>query len=370
MSVFTEVLAQTNLPEPARNMIEDKLSIAMKLIQENNSRVLRINQSKAQDPSNTEYLDSVWKLNEEKDPEITELEEKYQAVVEEYERLLAALRNSAKKQIKPPLSEDEAQNLRKLVNESADTMNEARVAAAGMAEMADQMLKLAGKPVEGGIMSMLPEIESLKNRRGRKAAGGSNQGVYATRVADIQIDGRTTNRTVKKDGVDTIKGNWIYAADALSKQFNSEHVPGNTVAPEELERAYFDSKNVEFRDKASMPETHTFAFTKEIGKPNPNDGEIVKAPVTVNITVVQAKRSDAKTTEKPAEEKTQSIESATPEVKSEAKPEVKPAEGNAPTAEPNSPKQPGPATQKLIEAQKKTQNEKAQPKSNEAAPKK
>lgn len=306
MSAFLEALQSTGLPEAALKPLIDKYNEAFNLTVENNKRVAQINAAKAQDPNNTEYLDSLWRANFKSDPEMVEVEEQYQIVTAEYEKLLAQLREFGKKHVPVALSEDEAKNTRKLVNESAPTIQTARDGFAAMAEMVNAVLSAQGKSIEGGLLSFLPEVESLKNARGRKAAtAGGNIGVYMTRVHDVLIDGEST-RTEKG-------GKFNYAADKLSAKFGVSVYPGNQVTAEEVEKAYYDAMGIELRDKSKeLPLEFTFDFTKVTKKPNPNDGEMVEAPVTVRLTVQSEKYGKQQETasDKPSEDKATASEKA------------------------------------------------------------
>lgn len=326
-SVFTDLLSQAGLPEAATAKIRAKLDEAYNLIQENNVRILRIQASKAQDPNNEEYLDSLWRANRSNDPKIVARAARFDAVSEEYEKLLKELREAAKAQVKPPLSEEEQRNQRKLVNESVEAVNKAKQAAATVAEIADQMLEIRGKAIEGGIMSLMPQIESLKQTRGRKSADGEKR-QYMTRADEILVDGKSTN---KMDG-DKSKGSFNYAAEALSREFGSARIASNAVTAIEIEEEYFKAMGLEFRDKESpFPDPFEFTFTKTIKKQNPNDDKFTEAPVSKKITVIRKKTETSETTE-----------GVKPEVKSETKTSA-----------------PGPETQKLIDAKKQQENAKA-----------
>lgn len=304
MSVFSDILAKTKLPEAALAPIEKALVDAFELVTENNKRVAQVNASKAQDPKKPgyeDYLDNLWRQNAT-DPAIREDVEQFDIVSEEYERLLSKLRGHAKANFIPEeLSEEKARETRKLVNESENAVKKAREIAASMAAVADQMLTLHSVEIKGGVMSLIPEIDSLKSLRGRKATSGSGTGPYMTRAAEILVDGKSTNR----DG----KGKFNYAADDLSKRFNVERFPGNRVTAEELESAYlaefgYSSREDSKSDNDAKLADREFTFTREIEVQNPNDDSTTKVPQTVSISVKRAAKVETETeTAEPAEKK-------------------------------------------------------------------
>lgn len=275
MATFDELLLETGLPEAALKPLREKWEEALKLITDNNNRVAQVNAARAQDPNNVDYLDERWKSNEKTDPEIVPLAEKFYAVAEEYETLLKQLREKAKKHIPEALSEEKTKEVRKLVNESEPTLKKAKAEFAAMATMVDSFLGSMGKGVEGGLASLLPDIESLKNTRGRKAATGSGEvGQYATRIGGFAIDGRD----IQRDG----KCNLAIGADSVSNIFGADKAPENKVSKEEIEKALFDHLGIEFRSKKGkdLPESTTFPFTKEV-----NIGDGVKETRTLQITI-------------------------------------------------------------------------------------
>jgi hypothetical protein len=275
---FDEALAATGLPEAALKPIRDKWNEAFNLVLKNNERVAQINAAKAQDPNNTEYIDSLWKLHAKNDPKLSETEAKFDAIAEQYEELLKQLREFGRTKVPTPLSEEDAKNVRKAVNESSETISKAIAGAAAMVTVVDAMLGVSGNSIDGGLISLMPEVDSLKNTRGRKA--GTSTTSYATRIGGFEIDGRNIHR----DG----KANFRYAADSLSTEFGAENFPENKVTGEEIEEAYFAAIEKPFRSVKTADTTKTFDFTKSV-KVSDNATETR----TVSLTV---KAKEAETT--------------------------------------------------------------------------
>lgn len=316
-SVFSDVLAKTNLPAEALAPIESKLVEAFNLIVENNKRIAQVNAAKESDPNNEENLDRLWRLNATTDTAIAAIEPQYQALIDESEKLLKQMRELAKKHIQPSLSEDEAKNVRKLVNESAPTIVKAKQSATDMAQVADTMLNLTGNAIEGGIISLLPEIESLKQTRGRKAAASGEAGkIYMTRVNEILLDGKSSNKLIGGE----MKGKFNYAAGDLSEMWGANLHPANLVSAEELETAYWEALELPWRSKKNteLPESLTFEFSKTIRVQNKNDDSFTELPKTVKITVRQPKPVAA---ESKPETETEKVEAKSETPKVESKPE-------------------------------------------------
>lgn len=279
-------------PKEVRDQLSEKLGGVAKLIQENNSRIASLKEAKAADPNNTEHLDAVWHrviADKVDDKEMIQAEKRYQAAVDAMEKQLAILREGAKaRHIRPPMSDDEVAKTRKLVNESKSVIADARKGAEAFASIADTMLKLVGKDVEGGIISLLPKAESLLNTRGRKSNASGGEKAYATRLVEAEIDGKSTNKMKKnKDGVMAPWAHFNNVVEELSKQFNSEKFPQNEVTAIEVEQAYYDSKGATFRVSSEMPEDYTFDFTKEIAVQVPNSDEVKMEPQTRRIRIVR-----------------------------------------------------------------------------------
>lgn len=279
MSVFSEKITPetTALPESALAVGIQSLENAYDLTTQTNSLVQRLNEAKASDPNNPEVLDAkIQVLASEGHKDFAKREAQYQKLVAESEKLLAAMREDAKQHIQPPLSEEETKAMRKQVNESKAAIETARNAASGMAQMIDAQMKTLGHEIEGGVMSLIPEVQSLKSARGgRKGATGV---VYATRANDIYIDGKSIGR---KGDNGKVKANFALAAEVLSERFGASEFPANKVTDTEIEEAYYSSLNLPFRDKDNAPDSHTFEFTKEVTR-NGKGGEISE-PVTVKI---------------------------------------------------------------------------------------
>lgn len=306
MATFQEVIESAGLPEQATEPIRKAWDTAFTLTSQNNERIAQINAARAQDPNNTEYLDSLWKIHAKNDPEMAQVEAQFDEVAEMYEKLNKRLRDFAKTKVPTPLSEEETRNARKLVNESGDAIKTARDKYMAMAEMFDGILTSMGKGVEGGLGNLLPEADSLKNLRGRRAATGEKSNI--TRIGAFEINGRPIHR----DG----KANFRYGADSVSIQFGAEKFPENKVTGEEIETAFFEAIDKPYRSLKSteIPDSTTFGFTKEV-----KIGEGVTEKRTVNITI----------------KKVVNTESSEP--KSESKPEAKPEtsdEKPAPTSAP------------------------------------
>lgn len=283
-------------------MLAEKLGSHYALVKTNNKNVAAINAAKKSDPNDPEVQDAAWKNaveSGEADDELTKLEKRFQQIQKQHEEVLAKMRKIAvEKHITPPLSEDEVTALRKQVNDGKSVISDSVKANAAIAEMADQMLTLAGKPVENGIWSLMPQPDSLMNARGRKSSGGSSKGDgegYATRLVEAFVDGETTNKNVKRKGKDVFAAHFNYVAERLSKEFGDKEFPGNQVTAEEVERAYYASKGEEFRNSDAMPADHTFEFTKEIETRNGADGSVKKIPVTKNVRVVRWTKETAGT---------------------------------------------------------------------------
>jgi hypothetical protein len=271
-------------------MLSEKLGSHYALIRKNNRNVARINEAKETDPESAEYQDSTWKrvVAESADPEMVKLDARRQKLIAEEQKILMQLREKARNHMEPALSDDEVQRLRKEVNDGKSVISASVTANAAIAEMADQMLTLAGKPVENGIWSLMPQPDSLMNTRGKGKSKSSESGEgYATRLVEAFINGKTTNRNVKRKGKDVFAAHFNYVAEALSKEFGDKEFPGNIVTAEEVERAYYGSKGVEWRASDEMPADHTFEFTKEIEMRNGADNSVKKMPVTKSIRVVR-----------------------------------------------------------------------------------
>lgn len=329
MSVFSAILAKTQLPEAALKPIEAKLVEAFDLIVENNKRVAQVNAAKANDPSRPGFedeLDKLWRLHAPSDETMSEIQTQFDAVAESYEKLQKQLREFAKTKIEAPLSEEETKKVKALVNESAPAIAKAKQSAADMAQVADTMLALPhiNAPIEGGIISLLPEVESLKQMRGRKAASSGETGkAYMVRVVDVLLDGKSTNRIVNGES----KGKLNYAADEMSKQFNEAAFPENKVSAEELETAYWEALELPWRSKKNteLPESFDFEFTKTIKVQNPNDDSTTDIPKTVKVTVKQpAKVVETPAAETPKADETKS-ETKADEKTDTPKTETKPA---------------------------------------------
>jgi hypothetical protein len=305
-NIFESILAPIQ-PEPVRSMIQVKLNEVLALIQENNKRVARINEAKATDPTSTEYQDAVWRrvCAAEEDAEIIAAEKRYQKAVKESDAQLKLLRELSVKHMDKPLSETEVQDLKKLVNEGKATISEAVAGAKAFAEMADTMLALTGNPVKDGVISLMPQPDSLLNSRARKStanAGGGDK-PYATRVSDITVDGKSTNKEVTSKTDKNVKENkahFNFAAETLSRKWDSAQHKENLITAVEIEEAYYashskDGKPVEFREAADMPEVHEFKFTRNVVVQNANDNSTRTEPHTVVISVTRNLRVKGET---------------------------------------------------------------------------
>lgn len=307
MSVFSEVLAKTGLPEAALTPIEAKLQEAFDLIVENNKRVAQVNAAKAQDPNNVDYLDSLWRTHAVDDPKIAAIEPRYQALTEELEKLLVQLREESKKHIPEQLSEEKTKEVRVLVNQSAPAIEKAKEAAETMVSVVEAVLAAKGEAIDGGILSMLPPIESLKNKRGRAAATADGIAKYMTRASEILVNGKSTNRIVNGESA----GKFNYAAEDLSATFNAEKFPENRVTPDTLEEAYYKSLGIQFRLKsANLPEEHAFTFEKTVKVQNKNDDGTTDLPQKVQVIVKRASKAKTETDEKVEEPKNETAEPA------------------------------------------------------------
>lgn len=315
---FADFLAKTGLPEAALTPITSKVNEHNALVSQSNTWVSQVNAARAQDPSKpgyVDYLDDLWKGEQAKDnPLVSEKAAEFDAIAEQYEKLLSELRETAKSNFIPEeLSEEKAKETRAKVNAADPVIKELRKAIAAQLLIPESMLEMAKVSIpEGGLVSLLPNADSLKSPRGRKAAmaAGGNGVSYMTRVGDVLIDGQST-RTEKG-------GKFDYAAEVLSEKFGRSIDPGNEVTAESLEEAYFEELKVPYRSikGKDIPDSRTFTFTKVTKRPNPNDGEMVEAPVSVKITVVSQKAWDAQnaTEDKP--------ETETPKVETETKTET------------------------------------------------
>jgi hypothetical protein len=278
-STFGEVLAPVE-PEMVRTMITAKLDEALGLINSNNALVARIQESKNTDPENTEYQDATWRrvAAEETDAEIVAAEAEYQALVAQAEELLKVLRAKSREHMQPAMSEEDIVKARKQVNEGKAAIDAAVISATTMAEMADQMLTLAGAPIEGGVMTLMPNADSLLNTRGRKSKGGGSKDPagYAARIGSAAIDGVN----VEQNG----KVSWNILAQNLSDRFNAKRFAGNAVTGIELEEAFYKAIGAEWRDKSNIPDAKEFEFEKNVEVQNTNDDGTTTIPQKVVIS--------------------------------------------------------------------------------------
>lgn len=314
-----DAVKSMGIPEAGLAPFTTAWNTAFDLIVENNKRIAQVNAARAQDPSNVEYLDSLWKANEKTDPALTEKAEQFYAIAEEYEKLLKELREGAKKHIPVALSEEETKATRQLVNAGTDTIKTAVASARAMSSMIDGILAAQGKAIEGGIMSLMPEPDSLKSLRGRKAATGERGG-YATRIGEFILNGRKVHR----DG----KVNFRYGADSVSTLMGAAEFPQNKVTGEEIEQEYFKSlpNSPAFRSLSSteIPESHTFKFTKEVVT-----GENTTETRTVEITVKRKATAEAKP-EAPKVETNAPAETANTKVETQPAKKADPVKQTAP----------------------------------------
>lgn len=295
--------------------ITEKLGSHHSLVKENNRRVFDIKNAGKNDPKNTEVQDNAWERAIEDGtatPEMVAAEKKYQKAVEVMEAQRKALRDAVladvPKYIGESLTEKQVIDLRKLVNEGKSVIVDSEKACEAIAGMADQMLTLAGIPVEGGIWSLMEKRESLVGSGSGKGKAKSTSGAdggKATRIVLAEIEGERVYRTQtrKSDGATVKAAHFNYLAEKLSKEFNDAAFAGNQVTAEDIEKAYYDSKGAEFRDSQAMPVDHTFTFTKDVEVQNPNDDSTTVIPQTKNIRVMRWTRENADTVllNKPAE---------------------------------------------------------------------
>lgn len=308
-------------------MLSEKLGAHYALVKTNNRKVFDVQNAGKNDPKDTEVQDNAWEraiAEGTATPEMVAAEKRYQkavsAMMAEKDKLRAAVLADVSKFIGESLSDDEVTKLRKEVNDGKSVITDSVKACAAIAEMADQMLTLAGKPVENGIWSLMPQADSLITGRGRKSGGaskGDGEG-YATRLVEAFIDGQTTNRNVKRKGKDVFAAHFNYVAENLSKEFGDKEFPGNQVTAEEVERAYYDSKNAAFRNADEMPADHTFEFTKEIEVRNGADNAVKRIPVTKSIRVVRWTKDTAGTEGSIAESDTENQDGNTEGAKQES----------------------------------------------------
>jgi hypothetical protein len=314
-SPFAAILADTGQPQAVTDMIEKTLTGLFELVARHNSRVLRIQQTRAADANDESVLDALWttRTNANQAPaEILEIEKNYQAVVEEMMKLKDKLRAWAKTQIQPPLTPEQVEIERKAANEEAKLIEDEKARAAAFADIADQYLTIAGKAIDGGVLSLIPEVQSIKGGRGRKSMGGISEGrQYRTRIDTVEMDGVV----VTKGG----KSNFIIAADVLNEKWNAKKLTDNAIDDETLERRMYEAYNASFRDSAALPEVVEFDFTRDIEVQNPNDEKTTKIPQTVKFKVTRNVRAKSTDTEN------KSDDSAKPETE---KPAEKPAEEN------------------------------------------
>jgi hypothetical protein len=262
-------------------MIQEKLDNSLSLIIGNNKLVARIQESKNTDPNNVEYQDATWKrvADEGTDQEIVAAEAEYQDLIARAEELLKTLREKSREHMQPAMSEEDIAKSRKLVNEGKSAIEESLITAKGMAEMADQMLTLANggtNPIgEGGVISLMPKVQSLIGTRGGKSRGAKPGEGYALRIGSASIDGEN----VEKNG----KVTWAILADTLSNKFNAKAHSENAVSALELEEAFFAAIEQPFRDKTNIPDAKDFVFSKEIAVQNPNDDSVTMVPQNVNV---------------------------------------------------------------------------------------
>lgn len=309
---FDELLEATGLPEPALAPLREKWNETLALITKNNERVAQVNAAKAQDPNNVEYIDSLWKAHAKSTPETAELEEKFDAVAEEYEKLLKQLRDFGRTKVQPPLSDDEAKQVKAAVNESAPVIQAARQQFSAMAMMVDGYLTSLGKGIEGGLASLLPEADSLKNARGRKAAGSGGV-TYMTRIGFAELNGRNIHR----DG----KVNFRYLADSVSTAMGADKFPENKVTGDQLEIAFFEKLGKELRSIKSteIPLRTEFDFTKEV-KTGENTTETRTVKIAVGRTEETEKVEAKPETAKPVEAKPEANSTEAKKVEAPAAP--------------------------------------------------
>jgi hypothetical protein len=325
-----EFFSKTGLQEAALKPIIEKVEEYLALVTQSNKWIAEINASRAADPTKPGYedeLDKLWAIHAPTDNDMAEVESKYQALRAEAEKLLTQLRDFAKTKVPTPLSEEEAKNARKRVNEAAPAIADARKATAALLTIPESMLQLAKVPVpEGGLITLLPQADSLKSARGRKASSGE-RAPYATRVGDVLIDGNST----QIDG----KGKFAYAAAKLSEMWNAQNVPANKVTAEEIEEAYFaalpGSPEVRSIKSTELPDSHEFEFTKTIKVRNANDDSYTDVPKTAKLTVISVnaiakdeKKNDTPTEKvEPSAEKVEENKAEVPAPKNESAPAKK-----------------------------------------------
>lgn len=303
-----EFLKLTKFPDEALAPVLDKVSEYLKLVAESNKLVASVNAAKANDPNNAEHLDKLWESLYTSDPEMVEIEAEFQAVTAERERLLSKLRDFAKKNIPESLTPEATAAAKKKVNDFAPTLAESRKGIASMLVMPETMLGVYQVAIpEGGLVSLLPQAESLKNARGRKASTSDGIPIYTTRVGEVLIDGASTNR----DG----KGKLDYAANVLTERFNGKAIPENKVTTEEIEEAYWKALGKDFRSVKSteLPLEKKFVFEKVTKVQNTNDDGFTDIPQKVEVTVRSVNWG--------------TVETTTPETKSEVS---EPAKANEP----------------------------------------
>lgn len=280
MSVFTQPLKDSGLPEAAIAAVRDALETAFTLTTETNAKIAALNAAKPKGKELPfEREDAIWKREAANgNKEFTADASHRLKLIDELEKVEMRLRTKAQadKYKLPEVSDDERSKMKSEVNAAKDTVATARQTAAAMAQMVDAMLEANGKGIEGGIISLLPELDSLKGSRGgRKGSGGS----HATRANEITVNGETTNRMTG----DRFKGAFSFAAQFISDKFNANEIPENEVTAHELEESYYASRGKGLReDKDDIPASHDWEFKREFFRKD-GKGNKVAAPETLKM---------------------------------------------------------------------------------------
>lgn len=283
-STFGEVLGSIE-PEMVRGMIVDKLDTALNLTRTYNKGVGQIQESSKNNPEDPEFQDMTWERvvkemedgEREADPELLKIEKRFQQLTKQREEMLSKLREASKSHMEDALSEEEIAAKKKELNESKPAIIEAQNSAKALAEMADGLM--GANAIEGGVMSLMPTMNSMLNVGRRKTSGGKSVGggSHVSRIGATTID-----------GVDAgINGKYslAFVAKKLSDEFNAKTHPENAVTNIELEEAMYKAAGVTYRERDSLPEVVEFDFTKDIAIQNPNDDSVTMVPQVKKISI-------------------------------------------------------------------------------------
>lgn len=248
-----EISALSEIGAKSRQKVTRAIMVLRSLTNEHNLNCSTVRRAADENKSPEEHLEQIRVQNPQNDPELEKMNKRIEQILKTLDDAKAKAYEIAAKYQTAAVSVEEAEAKREKTKKSSGIIRDLRKNLQTIADVVDEDVEL-----KGGIMSLVPEPDSL---RGVKLSGSADGEAAAKfRVEGLFLNGEKIEKKFETPQGDKYKTSFSILAAHMSKLFRGHADPANKVSAVDITNAMYDHIGLARGTKQTEIKTNVIEF--------------------------------------------------------------------------------------------------------------